>query len=262
MTLENKVVVVTGASSGIGEALVIELAKRGARVALVARREAELEALRAKIGDAAIAIVADVTRREDHARVVERTIAAFGHIDAWVNNAGRGITRKPSELTDADLDEMMLANVKSALYGLQAVLPHWRSPEGRSRGTGHVVNVSSLLGRVPLAPFRSAYSASKSALNSLSASLRAELKPENILVSVVHPGVVQTDFGLNALHGGPDNRTLPGSQRVDEVATVIADVLEHRTAEAYTRAGSREMIAAYYAAEDVAFVESKPPYAR
>jgi short-subunit dehydrogenase len=256
-SLRDRVVVVTGASSGIGEALAVELAARGARVALVARRADALEAVRAKIGDAAIAIAADVTRREDHARVVERTIAAFGHVDAYVNNAGRGITRKPSELTDADIDEMILVNVKSTLYGAQAVLPHFRS-----RGAGHVVNVSSLLGRVPLAPFRSAYAASKAAMNLLSASLRAELRPDNVLVSVVYPGIVQTDFGLNALHGGPDNRSLPGAQPVVEVAKVIADVIEHRTAEAYTRAEQRGMIAAYYAAEDVGELEAKPPYAR
>jgi NAD(P)-dependent dehydrogenase (short-subunit alcohol dehydrogenase family) len=147
---------------------------------------------------------------------------------------------------------MMLVNVKSALYGLQAVLPHFRE-----RKIGHVVNVSSLLGRVPFAPIRSAYAASKHALNSLSASLRMELAPENILVSVVHPGVVATEFGLNALHGGADSRQLPGAQPADEVAKVIADVIETRTADAYTRPGQRETIAAYYAAEDLAAAEAR-----
>jgi len=256
-TPRDRVVVVTGASAGIGEAAAIELAARGARVALVARRADALESVRAKIGERAIAIAADVTRRDDHARVVERTIAAFGHVDAYVNNAGRGITRKPSELTDGEVDEMILVNVKSVLYGVQAVLPHFRS-----RGAGHVVNVSSLLGRVPLAPFRSAYAASKAAMNLLSASLRAELRPEKILVSIVHPGVVQTDFGLNSIHGGLDNRTMPGSQPAAEVAKVIADVIEHRKAEAYTRPEYRGLIAGYYAADDVGELETKPPYAR
>ncbi len=256
-TLEDRVVVVTGASAGIGDALVRELAARGARVVLVARRQEPLDALQASVGPAAFSIVADVTKREDHARIVEATLAHFGHIDAWVNNAGRGISRNPSELTDADLDDMMLVNVKSALYGLQAVLPHFRA-----RKIGHVVNVSSMLGRVPFAPLRSAYSASKHALNSLSANLRMELRPENILVSVVHPGVVATDFGLNALHGGPDNRQLPGAQSPEEVAKVIADVIEERRADAYTRPGAREMIASYYAAEDLGELETKPPFAR
>lgn len=256
-SLSGRVVVITGASAGIGAALAREFVGRGARVALVARREDALEAVRAPLGKDAIAIVADVTKREDHARVVEATLASFGHIDAWVNNAGRGISKMASALTDADLDEMMLVNVKSALYGLQAVLPHFRA-----RKIGHVVNVSSLLGRVPFAPIRSAYSASKHALNALSANLRMELRPENILVSVVHPGVVATDFGLNALHGGPDSRSFPGAQSAEEVAAVIADMIETRRADAYTRPGAREMIAGYYAAEDLGEVESKPPFSR
>ena len=256
-SLENQVVVVTGASAGIGASLAIELASRGAKVVLVARRAEPLDALREKIGPNALSVVADVTRREDHARVVEASLTHFGHIDAWVNNAGRGINRKASELTDQDIDDMMLVNVKSALYGVQAVLPHFRS-----RGIGHVINVSSMLGRVPLAPIRSAYSASKHALNSLSANLRMELAPEKILVSVVHPGVVATEFGSNALHGGPDSRAMPGAQTAEEVAKVIADVVEQRTADVYTRPGAREAIAAYYAAEDMGAAETKPPFFR
>jgi len=87
-------------------------------------------------------------------------LAKFGHIDVWVNNAGRGISRLVSELTDEDIDEMMLVNVKSALYGMQAVLAHFGE-----RGSGRIINVSSMLGRVPFAPIRSAYPASKHALN-------------------------------------------------------------------------------------------------
>lgn len=256
-SLSDKVVVVTGASAGIGAALARELVRRGARIALVARSEDKLIALAAELGPSAFPVVADVTRREDHARVVEASLAHFGHIDAWVNNAGRAVSRMASELTDDDLDAMMLVNVKSALYGLQAVLPHFRE-----RKIGHVVNVSSMLGRVPFAPVRAGYSASKHALNSLSANLRMELRPENILVSVVHPGVVATDFGLNALHGGPDNRQMPGAQSAEEVAAVIADTIADRRADVYTRPGAREMIAGYYAAEDLGVVETKPPFTR
>lgn len=255
--LEGKVVVVTGASQGIGAALVPVLVERGARVAMVARSHAPLEALREKLGPDVLPVVADVTVREDHARVVAATLAHFGRVDAWVNNAGRAISRKASELTDDDLDEMMRINVKSALYGVQAILPHFRE-----RGGGHVVNVSTMLARVPFAPIRSAYAASKSALNTLSANLRAELAPEGIQVSVVSPGVVATDFGLNALHGGPDNRQLPGAQSAEEVAAVIADVIADRRADAYTRAGAREMVAAYYGAEDMGEAETKPPFRR
>ena len=118
---------------------------------------------------------------------------------------------------DEDLDAMMLVNVKSALYGMQAVLPHFRA-----RGRGHIINVSSMLGRIPFAAQRSAYSASKHALNSLTANLRMELRgTPAIHVSSVHPGIVATEFGLNALHGGADSRAFPGAQTALEVAEVI-----------------------------------------
>lgn len=258
-SLEDRVVVVTGASAGIGAALGVELAARGARVVLAARTESALETVRNALPDPkrALVVVADVTQRESHARTVEAALAHFGHVDVWVNNAGRGISRLPSELTDADLDEMMLVNVKSALYGVQAILPHFRA-----RRVGHVINVSSLLGRVPIATIRSAYAASKHALNALSASLRMELAPENILVSVVHPGVVATEFGLRALHGGMDSRRMPGAQSAEEVAKVIADTIETRRADVYTREGAREMIAGYYAAEDMGEAEKRPPFTR
>ena len=175
----------------------------------------------------------------------------------WVNNAGRGITRLVSELGDDDLDEMMLVNVKSALYGMQAVLPHFRE-----RGRGHIINVSSMLARLPLAPFRSAYAASKHALAALTASLRMELRaafPE-IHVSSVHPGIVATDFGLNALHGGIDSRKMPGAQTAAEVAEVIASVIEHPRADVYTRPGAQQMVTAYFGARDMGLAELQPPF--
>lgn len=239
------VVVITGASSGIGAALAERLARDGAGVVLVARRPDALDAVRTRCGDRALAVVADVTRREDMARVVADALARFGHIDVWVNNAGRGITRQPSELTDADLDEMMLANVKSVLYGVQAVLPHFKA-----RGRGHIINVSSMLGRAPLATFRSAYSGAKHFVNALTAMLREELKATHpdIQVSLVSPGVVRTEFGVNARHGGPDSRTLPNSQSAEEVAEVIAGVIASRAPDVYTRPGARQMVLDYLAA--------------
>src|SRR5262249_28592584 len=191
---------------------------RGTAVALVARREPELRAVAARSGPHALAIVADVTRRDEVRRAVDETLARFGRIDVWVNNAGQGITRPPTELTDQDIDDMMRINVKSALYGIQEVLPHFKA-----RGTGHVINVSSMLGRVPVWMPRSAYSASKHFLNALTAMLREEVQathPE-IQISIVSPNVVGTDFGLHAIHGGPDSRALPSAQPVEDVAAVI-----------------------------------------
>ncbi|MEZ4220547.1 MAG: SDR family oxidoreductase [Polyangiaceae bacterium] len=255
--MKDQVIVITGASAGIGAALAKLVAARGARPVLVARREKELSEVAANCGPNAVVVQADVTRRADVDRVVATTLERCGQLDVWVNNAGRGITRPVSALTDEDVDEMVLVNVKSALYGMQAVLPHFKQ-----RGRGHIINVSSMLGRVPFAHFRSAYSASKHALNSLTANLRMELQAEypGIQVSSVHPGVVATGFGLSALHGGVDSRKFPGAQSAEEVAEVIAGTIESRRADVYTRPGAQQMVVAYYAHDDMGQAEREPPF--
>jgi NAD(P)-dependent dehydrogenase (short-subunit alcohol dehydrogenase family) len=255
--MKNRVVVITGASAGIGAALAELVGAQGARTVLVARRERELNEVAARSGADALAVTADVTRRSDVKRVVGAAIERFGGIDVWVNNAGRGITRMVSELTDDDVDEMMLVNLKSALYGMQEILPHFKE-----RGRGHIVNVSSMLARLPLAPFRSAYAASKHALAALTASLRMELRASfpDIQISSVHPGVVATEFGKNALHGGVDSRQMPYAQSATEVAEVIASVLEHPRADVYTRPGAQQMVAAYFGAKDMGLAELQPPF--
>jgi len=239
----DRVVVVTGASAGIGAALARVLASRGHAVGLVARRREALNAVAADCGSHARVIVADMSRREEVAHAVEDALAGFGRIDVWVNNAGVGITRMPSQLTDADVDAMMRANVMTALYGMQEVLPHFRS-----RGAGHIINVSSMLGRIPFATFRSAYCGAKHFLNALTDTFRAELHETDpgIRVSLVSPGVVRTEFGVNAMHGGPDSRELPFSQSADEVAQVIADVIDTPRADVYTRSGSRQRVLDYF----------------
>lgn len=246
----SKVVVITGASGGIGEALAKELAA-GSRLVLAARRQNELEAVAKGCKDA-IAVVTDVTKRSDVERLRDQAIAKYGAIDVWVNNAGRGISRFVSELTDEDVDEMMLVNVKSALYGMQAVVPHFKE-----RNAGQIVNISSMLGRIPFAPIRSAYCASKHALNALTASLRMELAQTKIMVTSIHPGIVQTEFGLNSRHGGFDSRTLPNSQTAEEVAKVIADAIANPRADVYTREGAQQMVVGYFSAPDMAEMERK-----
>ena len=116
-------------------------------------------------------MVTDVTKRGDLERLRDRALQAFGHVDVWINNAGKGIAKNVLALTDDDVDEMMLLNLKSALYGMQIITPHFQQ-----RNAGHLINVSSFLSRVPLATVRSAYSASKAALNSLTANLRMDLR--------------------------------------------------------------------------------------
>lgn len=243
--MNSSVIVITGASSGIGAAFARLAASKGASVALVARRQDALKAVAAECGAKALPIVADVTRRVEVERVAAESIARFGHIDVWINNVGQGITRNPSELTDEDIDAVMQVNVKSALYGMQAVLPHFKA-----RGAGQVINISSMLGRTPFAVIRSAYCGAKHFLNALTATFRAEVQATHpgIQFSLVSPGVVRTDFGLNAMHGGPDSRTFPESQSAEEVAAVIAEVIETRLPDVYTRKGAKDRVLGYLAA--------------
>src|SRR5919199_1975589 len=156
MTTERKVVVITGASAGIGAALARHLGGAGHSLALAARSREALVSVARESGERAAVVVTDVTRRADVERLRDEALGIFGRVDVWVNNAGRGISRPALELTDADFDEIMAVNVKSALYGMQAIVPHFME-----RGAGHVINTSSFLGRVPVATHRSAYNAAK-----------------------------------------------------------------------------------------------------
>lgn len=243
-----KVIVITGASSGIGAALARQLAARGDKLVLVARREKELKEVAAACGPDALPVVADVTHRADVEQVRDEALVQFGYVDVWINNAGRGIDRYVLDLTDSDFDEMMAVNVKAALYGMQAIVPHFKE-----RKKGHLINTSSALGRVPFASYLSAYSAAKAALNSLTTNLRMDLQADypNIHVSIVMPPAVTTDFRRNALHGtpAPSGGYPPGSnsQTPEQVAAAIVDLIDHPKAELYTDPGNAEMVARYYA---------------
>lgn len=243
--MDSKVVVITGASAGIGAAAGDVLARQGHSVLLVARRAAALQAVANRCGSGARSVAADMTDRAQVAGVVSEAIGAFGRIDVWINNVGQGITRMPSQLTDEDVDEVMRVNVKSALYGMQEVLPHFKQG-----GRGHVINISSMLGRIPYATPRSVYCGAKHFLNALTDTFRDEVQQTHpgIQFSLVSPGVVYTDFGRNALHGGPDSYDLPDGQTAADVGEVIAAVVASRAPDVYTRAGSRERVVAYYAA--------------
>jgi short-subunit dehydrogenase len=252
--MEAKHIVITGASSGIGAALAKRLAGEGHRLVLAARRERELRAVADACGGRATAVPTDVTRREEVNRLRDAALAALGHVDAWVNNAGQGITRGVLDLTDDDVDAMMVVNVKSALYGMQAIVPHFQA-----RGRGHLVNVSSFLSKIPLATFRSAYSAAKSALGSLTTSLRLELLRTHpgVQVSLVLPGMVATEFAANA-RGGRPAAPPPGgmtAQTAEEVAAAIAGLLENPAPVLYTNPAHAALAAEYE--RDVAAFEAR-----
>jgi short-subunit dehydrogenase len=239
-----KVILITGASGGIGAALAEILARRGDFVALVARRRTALDEVVTRCGPNGLAIVADVTRRDEVRRAIVSTITRFGRIDVLVNNAGQGMSRVPSELTGEDIDAMIEANVKTALFGMQEILPHFKE-----RGSGHIVNISSMLGRIPMVVVRSAYSGAKHFLNALTQTFRAEVQTTHpsIHVSLVSPGPVRTDFGTNAIYGGHNSRSLPNSQSAEEAAAVIAAVIDSKRPDVYTQKDYQAQVAAYYA---------------
>lgn len=247
--MSGNVVVITGASGGIGAAVARRLGAEGASVVLAARRREELERVAAESGSSTLVVQTDVTARAQVEALRDAAIERFGRVDVWINNAGRGITRSVLDVTDEDLDEMMTINVRSALYGMQAIVPHFIE-----RGEGHLINVSSFLGRVPLAPPRSAYNAAKAALNALTANLRVDLGDTHpgIHVSLVMPGVVLTEFAANArggpVHGGPHAGPMK-PQTAEEVAEIIAGVVAAPRADVYTNPASPDIARRYY--EDV-----------
>lgn len=237
-----KTIVITGASAGIGAATARRLGRDGHQLALAARRAEALRKVADDVESGAITVVADVTRRADVERLRDEALRAFGSVDVWINNAGRGISRSVLELTDADVDEMMSVNVKSALYGMQAIVPYFVE-----RGRGHLINVSSFLARVPIAAHRSAYNAAKAALNALTMNLRADVAAKGVEVSIVMPGLVATEFARNVI-GTPSAtppQWTPGAamtpQSADEVANAVAELIAHPRAEVYTNSASRGM---------------------
>lgn len=245
----NRIVVITGASAGIGAAIAQEIGRRGDSLVLAARTTDALQRVASEISSPTHVVTADVTRRGDVERIRDEALRAFGHVDVWINNAGKGIVRPVLELTDADVDEMMAVNVKSALYGMQAIAPHFIE-----RGRGHIINMSSFLGRVPVASPRSAYSAAKAALNTLTANARGDLQRTHpgIHVSLVMPGLVATGFAAHArgstgaAPAGPIGSPMM-PQTAEEVATIVADLIDRPAAEVYTNPASSTLATRYFA---------------
>jgi short-subunit dehydrogenase len=237
-----KTVVITGASGGIGAALALQLGQRGDRLVLAARRDEALRDVARRSGVETLVVSTDVTKRADVERLRDRAIETFGSVDVWVNNAGRGITKPVLALTDEEFDVMMDVNVKSALYGMQAIAPHFLD-----RKRGQIVNVSSMLSRVPFATYRSAYNAAKHALNALTANARVDLhaKCPDVHVTLVMPGVVTTDFPNNAIGGSPPLPPGTPSQTAEQVAAAIVRVIDQPVAEIYTNPQLAGMVARY-----------------
>ncbi len=192
MELQDKVIIVTGASSGIGEATAVKLAAHGAKVVLTARREDRLKELKKKIegaGGKALVVTADVTKKEDWKQVVQQTQEAFGDVDVLINNAGLMPLSYAKKLKTDEWDKMVDVNIKGVLNGVAAVLPKMMDNK-----QGHIVNISSVAGR-KLFPGGSVYCATKFAVRAFSEGLRNELAPEfNIRITAIEPGAVATEL--------------------------------------------------------------------
>jgi NADP-dependent 3-hydroxy acid dehydrogenase YdfG len=189
--IEGKVVVITGASSGLGEAAARRLSAEGATVVLGARREDRIKALADELssgGANSLAVTTDVTRRADVQRLVDAAVEEFGRVDVMLNNAGLMPNSPLERLKVEDWDRMIDVNIKGVLYGIAAVLPHMRE-----RMAGHIINVSSVAGH-KVRPGSAVYSATKHAVRIISEGLRQEMTPYNIRTTIISPGAVATEL--------------------------------------------------------------------
>ena len=187
--IENKVVVITGASSGLGEAAARHLAGSGARLVLGARRLDRLQALATELALNKGAVVqTDVTRREEVERLVDSAIQSHGRIDVIINNAGLMPSSFLERLHVEEWDRMIDVNIKGVLYGIAAALPRMIAQK-----SGHIINVSSVAGH-KVGPGGAVYSATKHAVRVISEGLRQEVKPYNIRTTIISPGAVTTEL--------------------------------------------------------------------
>lgn len=202
--LSGSVALVTGSSSGIGEATALALAEEGASVALVARRADRLENLAEKIramGRKALVIPADITEEAQAREAVERTVAEFGLLDILVNNAGVMLLGPVENADVAEWERMVQVNVMGLLYCAKAALPHLlRAAEEGPRRVADLVNVSSVAGRVAR-PGSAVYNATKHGVGAFSEALRQEIADRRVRVSLVEPGVVATEL---VSHNAPE----------------------------------------------------------
>ncbi|SEN13962.1 NADP-dependent 3-hydroxy acid dehydrogenase YdfG [Mucilaginibacter gossypiicola] len=187
-SIEDKVIVITGASSGIGASAARKLAQLGAKVVLAARREDQLKALVEEIGGNAMYVVTDVAKRADLGNLIQQAITKFGHIDVMWNNAGIMPISFFEEGHVDEWDKMIDINIKGVLYGINAVLPHMIE-----RGEGHILSTSSV-GGLKTSPGIGVYSGTKFAVKAIMETLREEVA-QTIKVTTIYPGATKSELG-------------------------------------------------------------------
>jgi len=216
--IKDKVIVITGASSGIGAAAARKLAQLGAKVVLAARREDQLKTLVIELGENALYVVTDVCKRADLDNLIAQAIDKFGHVDVLWNNAGVMPISFFDEGKVEEWDRMIDINIKGVLYGINAVLPHMLQ-----RGQGHILSTSSV-GGLKTSPGIGVYSGTKFAVRAIMEGLREEVA-QTIKVTTIFPGATQSELGhditspkIKAIYGNLQN--MP---KMDEEA--IADAV-------------------------------------
>lgn len=223
MQIDDRVIIVTGASSGIGLATARALAGRGARVALLARSTDVLEALSAEL-PGSLAVTADMTDFEGVRQAIDAVHQHFGRIDGLINNAGRSYAAAVEEIDPVLFDEIFHLNVLGPIVAMQAVIPVLRH-----QGGGSIVNVNSGTAFMTI-PEYSVYSASKRALLGFSLTARAELAKDGIVVSEVYPYITATNFGQNRMGnpagGGPGSNYAEGDTPEFVADLILKAVLE------------------------------------
>lgn len=229
--LKDKIVLLTGASEGIGRATALALAAEGVTVVLTARSDAKLRDVAAEVeakGGKALVLPGDLGNEAEREQLVQATLSAVGRVDVLINNAGVGMENLVGTIPLDDARQLFEVNFFAPLDLIQRFLPAMRK-----RNAGQIVNISSIVGH-RATPNQAIYCASKYALNGLSDALRTELVGTNILVTDIYPGVTATNFPVNQLHS-----TRTGARRratsPERVATVIVDAIQKRHRARYIR---------------------------
>jgi short-subunit dehydrogenase len=222
MEIKDKVIIVTGASQGIGLATAKSLAKEGAKVVLAARSADALKDIEKEL-PGSFAVPTDMRKPDDIKKLIEKTVEKFGRIDVLINNAGQGLYTQVENIDIESYKNVMELNVYAPLQAMQLAIPIMRK-----QGGGMILNISSRVSK-NYYPNLAAYASTKYALNALSLTARAELEKDNIIVSVFHPKMTATDFGKNS--AGKPWTPAPGTtnlrnMEVDTPEQVAEKILE------------------------------------
>lgn len=231
MNPKDRVVILTGATQGIGRATALTLAQAGCTLALAARNVERLQSLANELGQAghrAVAIPTDMGDTNQAAALAQKTIATFGRIEVIINNAALGVRDWVTDLREEEARRIMDVNYFGPVALIQAALPHLKA---NSDG-GLIINISSIVGRRAM-PGIAGYCASKAALEKMAESLRVELAADNIRVSTVYPGVTATKFNDNSLGNDPSGRGRLDGVPPERVAQVILNTLRTERRDAF-----------------------------